>query len=287
MRLTIFGASGRTGRQVVAQALAAGHDVTAVVRDPGRLPVPAQDGLRAAVATFDDSAAVLAAVTGADAVVDALGTPARTPTTLRVDAARVIIAAMREAGVRRLVVVSASGAHTTGDELHVRLPGEAATRLRAAAPVRGHAGDGGDRAGERPRLDDRAPPDADRQAPHGTGAPPGGRERARLVLHHPRRSRRRRAGGRDRRRAAARRLSGPPGKARETAAVRCAATRSAAARPVPMQAGTPTPCRADPATASPAGRPCSIVAHPVEVADPVLRAGRRPSAGRARRPVPP
>jgi uncharacterized protein YbjT (DUF2867 family) len=37
MRLTVFGATGGTGRHVVQQALADGHQVTAVVRDPARL----------------------------------------------------------------------------------------------------------------------------------------------------------------------------------------------------------------------------------------------------------
>jgi len=39
MQLTIFGASGKTGRHLAWQALAAGHHLTAVVRDPARLPV--------------------------------------------------------------------------------------------------------------------------------------------------------------------------------------------------------------------------------------------------------
>jgi putative NADH-flavin reductase len=64
---------------------------------------------------------VLRAVADADAVVDALGARANRPTTFRADTARVITAAMRDAGVRRLVVLSASGAHTTGDSLPVRL----------------------------------------------------------------------------------------------------------------------------------------------------------------------
>ena len=49
MKLTIFGATGGVGRQVVLQALAAGHDVTAVVRDPARLPVADAPGLTVAV----------------------------------------------------------------------------------------------------------------------------------------------------------------------------------------------------------------------------------------------
>jgi uncharacterized protein YbjT (DUF2867 family) len=40
---------------------------------------------------------------------------------LRADTARVVTAAMREVGVRRLVVISASGAHTTGDSLPIRV----------------------------------------------------------------------------------------------------------------------------------------------------------------------
>jgi uncharacterized protein YbjT (DUF2867 family) len=122
MRITVFGATGGTGRHVVEQALAAGHEVVAVVRDPARLPVPAHDGLTVVTARLDDRDAVRRAVAGADAVIDALGAPVGSgPTTLRTDTARVVTAAMREAGVRRLVVVSASGAHTTGDALPVRL----------------------------------------------------------------------------------------------------------------------------------------------------------------------
>jgi len=38
MKLTIIAATGGIGRQILEQATAAGHDVTAVVRDPSRLP---------------------------------------------------------------------------------------------------------------------------------------------------------------------------------------------------------------------------------------------------------
>src|SRR5918997_37329 len=99
MRITVFGATGGTGRHIVEQALDAGHEVTAVVG------VPAADGLTVVTAQLDDRAAVRRAVEGADAVVDTLGPHGTGPTTVRADAASVIIAAMREAGVRRLVVV--------------------------------------------------------------------------------------------------------------------------------------------------------------------------------------
>ena len=121
MNITVFGATGRTGRHVVAQALDAGHRVVAVVRDPARLAVPPRPGLTLVTAGLDDRAAVLRAVEDADAVVDALGAHGTGPSTFRADTARVVTGAMRDAGVRRLVAVSASGAHTTGDSLPVRL----------------------------------------------------------------------------------------------------------------------------------------------------------------------
>jgi putative NADH-flavin reductase len=121
MRITVFGATGGTGRHIVEQALEAGHQVTAVLRDPARLPVPPRDGLTVATPRLDDRTAVQQVVTGADAVVDALGARGTGPTTFREDTARIVTAAMHDAGVRRLVVVSASGAHTTGDSLPIRL----------------------------------------------------------------------------------------------------------------------------------------------------------------------
>jgi uncharacterized protein YbjT (DUF2867 family) len=121
MNVTVFGATGGTGRHVVEQALDAGHRVVAVVRDPARLAVPPRDGLSVVTARLDDRAAVLRAVADADAVVDALGARGGGPTTFRTDTARLVTAAMRDAGVRRLVVLSASGAHTTGDSLPVRV----------------------------------------------------------------------------------------------------------------------------------------------------------------------
>jgi putative NADH-flavin reductase len=108
MRLTIFGASGKTGRRLVEQALAAGHTVTAVVRDPTRLPTRHQ---RLQVVTADvlDPAAIRPAVAGADAVVSVLGPrSSRNRSSISSAGTASILAAMQAAGTRRLVVVSAA-----------------------------------------------------------------------------------------------------------------------------------------------------------------------------------
>lgn len=107
MRLTIFGATGRTGRELVEQALAAGHEVTAAVRNPGGLPLQ-HERLRVARADVFDPAAIAPLVEGRDAVVSALGARPSDDVTICSRATRSIAEAMRVVGVRRIVVVSAS-----------------------------------------------------------------------------------------------------------------------------------------------------------------------------------
>lgn len=109
MRLTVLGATGGTGKHLVRQALDAGHEVTAVVRDPSRLPVT---GDRLVVVTADvaDAVALRAAVEGRDAVLSALGSASNEQAAASIAARGVAaaLAAMDECGVRRLVVVSAA-----------------------------------------------------------------------------------------------------------------------------------------------------------------------------------
>jgi len=107
MKLTIFAATGGIGRLLLEQAVAAGHDVTAVARNPQKLPVtPAR------VVTADlsgaDAGALESAVGGADAVLSALGPRTKTDTGVAARGTRVITEAMRATGVRRIVVVSAA-----------------------------------------------------------------------------------------------------------------------------------------------------------------------------------
>jgi len=71
MRLLAFGASGPLGRAITDAALAAGHQVTAFVRTPGRLG--GHPGLREVTGDVLDAESVAAAVPGHDAVVSALG----------------------------------------------------------------------------------------------------------------------------------------------------------------------------------------------------------------------
>lgn len=112
-KLLVLGATGGTGRQVVTQAMAKGYDVTALVRGAGRLP-PGTNRVRVIVGDVRDARAVGEAVDGQDAVVSALGVGGSLkPAGLIEAAAPVIVQAMEQAGVRRLVFTQAYGVGDT------------------------------------------------------------------------------------------------------------------------------------------------------------------------------
>ena len=106
MKLTIFAATGGIGRQVLEQALAAGHDVTAVVRNPKKL----SGYVRTVTADLAaaDPAALESAVDGADAVLSGLGPRSNSEAGVASQGTRAIIQAMQATNVRRIVVVSAA-----------------------------------------------------------------------------------------------------------------------------------------------------------------------------------
>lgn len=120
MRLTIFGATGATGTSLVEQALASGHDVTAVVRDPARLTEAARGQARVITADVMDPAAITPAVAGADAVLTAIGPRGTGPTTVSADSVSSIIQAMGKAEVRRLLAVSGSIVADAGESPYLR-----------------------------------------------------------------------------------------------------------------------------------------------------------------------
>jgi len=110
MKLAVFGASGGTGREVVSQALEAGHEVTIFALDPNVSGL-ARERVRIVVGdTLHDDAKVAEAVRDQDAVVSALG---RRKSFKSEDLIRLslqsIVSAMERNGVRRLILVSAFG----------------------------------------------------------------------------------------------------------------------------------------------------------------------------------
>ncbi|MEH0576436.1 MULTISPECIES: NAD(P)H-binding protein [Streptomyces] len=116
MKFTVFGATGGIGRELVRQALDAGHEVTAVVRDPARLAVTG-GRLEVVRADLTDPEALRPAVTGRDAVLSGLGARRRKDAGVAARLTRTVLSALEAEGVRRLLVVSAGpiGPEPEGD----------------------------------------------------------------------------------------------------------------------------------------------------------------------------
>lgn len=114
MRLTVFGATGGTGRQVVDAALATGHEVTVLVRDVQR--AGAMDSrVRVEPGDARDPQAVARAVADAEGVISAIGSRAMGRSTLITDCMTTIVAAL-PAGTR-LMAVSTVGAGDSGAQM--------------------------------------------------------------------------------------------------------------------------------------------------------------------------
>ena len=110
MRIVVFGANGQTGRLLTRLALDGGHSAVAVTRRPADFPF---DDAGLSVAGADVRRDALARILeGAEAVISTLGVPfTRQPVDTYSVGTRNIVAAMRQSGVRRLVVVSSTGAY--------------------------------------------------------------------------------------------------------------------------------------------------------------------------------
>jgi uncharacterized protein YbjT (DUF2867 family) len=115
-RIAVVGASGGTGSYVVGHALASGFHVTAIVRDPQRVPLQ-HPALRVVQADVLVPASLLGLLDGHEAVIVALGTmPEGADRARRQPSVPVcsqgtanVVAEMRTAGIKRLVVLSAAG----------------------------------------------------------------------------------------------------------------------------------------------------------------------------------
>jgi putative NADH-flavin reductase len=99
MKLTIVAATGGIGRQILQQAVAAGHDVTAVVRSPAKITASVRV-VRVVRADLSDPdpIALATAVEGADAVLSGLGAHSRADEDVATRGTQAIVTAMKSAG---------------------------------------------------------------------------------------------------------------------------------------------------------------------------------------------
>lgn len=110
MKILVLGAAGGVGRLVVKQAVAHGHEVTAFVRDSGNAALEGATMIRGDVL---DIQALSNALPGQDAVVYAIGVKSTGRTTLFSQSTRLLLGAMEQQQVKRLVCITGVGAGET------------------------------------------------------------------------------------------------------------------------------------------------------------------------------
>jgi putative NADH-flavin reductase len=119
MRVTVFGATGAIGRLVVQQLLDDGHQVTALVRTPAKLALT-HSHLTVVTGQLSDRDAVEQAVSGADAVISALGPSLKRSTTgtAVTDGTRTIVQAMEAQKVARIIALATPSLADPQDKPH-------------------------------------------------------------------------------------------------------------------------------------------------------------------------
>lgn len=113
MKIVLLGATGFVGSALLHEALSRGHEVTAIARNPEKLE--AKPGLTVVPADVNDTASLAISIAGHDALISAFN-PGWTPGTPRpemydeqVRGTNSIIAAVKSAGVKRVLWVGGAG----------------------------------------------------------------------------------------------------------------------------------------------------------------------------------
>ena len=113
MKIIVFGANGKTGQEVIKQALSKGMEVTAFVRNAENIKVQSEN-LHVVVGQATQYEDVRNAMAGHDAVVSCVGGPGMKAATTITDITKNVVNAMNETGVKRIAQVASAGVH---DEL--------------------------------------------------------------------------------------------------------------------------------------------------------------------------
>lgn len=118
MKLVLFGATGHVGHAILEEALARGHDVTAIVRDAARL-IKQHEKLRVVVGNVAPSSSWLASAKGADAVIASLSARRDGDNDTIPHAAKTLLDTLPGAGVKRLLWVGGAASLETAPGVRV------------------------------------------------------------------------------------------------------------------------------------------------------------------------
>jgi len=116
MKILLLGATGRTGQQIIKEALIRGHKISAIARDPEKLK---DYDIEVTQGTPYDYHTVEKAMNGCEAIINTLNVsrksdnpwaPLRSPKDMISKSAQNAVKAMEKTGIRRFVALSTIGA---------------------------------------------------------------------------------------------------------------------------------------------------------------------------------
>jgi len=111
MKIMVFGSTGRSGREIVQQALDAGHKVTAVARNPESLHIP-RVNLTVVKGNVLDAESFRAAIREQDIIISALGSEFNEATKIYSQGIANMLSSMQENEIKRIICISAAAVET-------------------------------------------------------------------------------------------------------------------------------------------------------------------------------
>lgn len=115
MRITVFGATGKTGKLLVQQALEQGHDIVALARTPAKMEIQ-NPRLHVVQGDIQNAQTVAQAIAGSDAVISVLGPTSNAPDLVVSRGMQNILAGMRQENVTRLIISAGAGVGDPADQ---------------------------------------------------------------------------------------------------------------------------------------------------------------------------
>ena len=128
-KIAVFGATGGTGQELTSQALAAGYQLKALVRNPNRMSITG-DQLQLTIGDVLNQDKVNDCIAGCDAVICSLGSTYKGPSDTTSVGTQNIIKAMNKYQIHRLLVVSSLGVGDSKDQISTAFKLVASTILR-------------------------------------------------------------------------------------------------------------------------------------------------------------
>lgn len=109
MRIALFGASGKTGKEFLRKALSANHKVKALARTPEKIPLDRHAELTVVEGNVLNETDVAETISGTEVVLSLFGHVKDSPKWLQTKGTKNIIGAMKNEGVKRVISLSGGG----------------------------------------------------------------------------------------------------------------------------------------------------------------------------------